>query len=184
MHDDVIKWKHIPRYSPFVRGIHRSPVNSTHKSQRRGALTFSLICAWINCWVNNGEAGDLRRHHAHYDVAVMMRQWIGSALLVQIMACRIFVSERAAIFSRGGDELSHSVWPALLTTTSITEWIYIESKTMNLEQDAKCSECYYLLTDLVMRIHCDVIKWKHFPRYWPFVKWISWSPMYSPNKSQ
>ena len=27
-HDDVIKWKHIPRYWPFVRGIHRSSVNS------------------------------------------------------------------------------------------------------------------------------------------------------------
>ena len=25
-HDDVIKWKHFPRYWPFVRGIHRSPV--------------------------------------------------------------------------------------------------------------------------------------------------------------
>ena len=24
-HDDVIKWKHFPRYWPFVRGIHRSP---------------------------------------------------------------------------------------------------------------------------------------------------------------
>ena len=32
-HDDVIKWKHFPRYWPFVRGIHRSPVNSTHKGQ-------------------------------------------------------------------------------------------------------------------------------------------------------
>ena len=30
-HDDVIKWKHFPRYWPFVRGIHRSPVNSLHK---------------------------------------------------------------------------------------------------------------------------------------------------------
>ena len=30
-HDDVIKWKHLPRYWPFVRGIHRSPVNSPHK---------------------------------------------------------------------------------------------------------------------------------------------------------
>ena len=28
--DDVIKWKHFPRYWPFVRGIHRSPVNSPH----------------------------------------------------------------------------------------------------------------------------------------------------------
>ena len=66
-HDDVIKWKHFPRYWPFVRGIHRSPVNSPHKGQWRGALMFSLICVWINCWVNNREAGDLRRHRAHCD---------------------------------------------------------------------------------------------------------------------
>ena len=26
-HDDVIKWKHFPRYWPFVWGIHRAPVN-------------------------------------------------------------------------------------------------------------------------------------------------------------
>ena len=44
-HDDVIKWKHFPRYWPFMRGIHRSPVNSPHKGQWRGAFTFSLICA-------------------------------------------------------------------------------------------------------------------------------------------
>ena len=33
---------------------------------------FSLICAWINGSVNNGEAGDLRRYRAHYDVIVMI----------------------------------------------------------------------------------------------------------------
>ena len=71
MHDDVIKWKHFTRYWPFVRGIHRSPVKSPHKGQWRGALMFSLICAWINGWVNNREAGDLRRHRTHYDVTVM-----------------------------------------------------------------------------------------------------------------
>ena len=61
----------IPRYWSFVRGIHRSPMNSLHKGQWRGALMFSLICAPINGWVNNREAGDLRRHRAHYDVIVM-----------------------------------------------------------------------------------------------------------------
>ena len=71
MHDDVIKWKHFPRYWPFVRGIHRSPVNSPHKGQWRRALMFSLICIWIDGWVNNREAGDLRRYHAHYDIIVM-----------------------------------------------------------------------------------------------------------------
>ena len=70
-HDDVIKWKHFPRYWPFVRVIHWSPVNSPHKGQWRGALMFSLICVWINGWVNNREAGDLRRYRAHYDVIVM-----------------------------------------------------------------------------------------------------------------
>ena len=70
-YDDAIKWKHFPRYWPFVRGIHRSPVNSPHKGQWRGALMFSLIYALINCWVNNREAGDLRRYHAYYDVTVM-----------------------------------------------------------------------------------------------------------------
>ena len=70
-HDDVIKWKHFPRYWPFVRGIHRSTVNSPHKGQWRGAFVFSLICVWINGWINNREAGDLRRYHARYDVIVM-----------------------------------------------------------------------------------------------------------------
>ena len=73
IHDDVIKWKHFPRNWPFVREIHRSPVNFPHKGQWRGALMFSLIYAWINDWVNNREAGDLRRQHGHYDVIVMRK---------------------------------------------------------------------------------------------------------------
>ena len=79
-HDDVINWKHFPRNWPFVRGIHRSPVNSPHKGQWRGALMFSLICVWINDWVNNREAGDVRRYRAHYDVIVCIR------------SCRLFCS--------------------------------------------------------------------------------------------
>ena len=70
-HDDVIKWKHFPCYWTYVREIHRSTVNSPHKGQWRGALMFSLFCAWLNGWVNTREAGDLRRHRAHYDVTAM-----------------------------------------------------------------------------------------------------------------
>ena len=69
--DDIIKWKPIPCYWPFVWGIHQSPVNSPHKGQWRGALMFSLICAWINSWVNNRQTGDLRCHRVHYDDTVM-----------------------------------------------------------------------------------------------------------------
>ena len=79
-HDDVIKWKHFQRYWSFVRGIHRSPVNSPHKGQWRGVLMFSLICVWIIGWVNNREAGDLRRHCAHYDVIVMWGHSLASVL--------------------------------------------------------------------------------------------------------
>ena len=71
-------WRHqmetFPCYWPSVRGIHRWPVNSPHKGQWRGALMFSLTCAWTNSWVNNGAARDLIRHHPHYDVIVMVNQ--------------------------------------------------------------------------------------------------------------
>ena len=70
-HHDVIKWKHFPRYWPFVRGIHRSPVNSPRIGQWRGALMFTLIYAQIKGWVNNREAGDLRRYRGHNDVTVI-----------------------------------------------------------------------------------------------------------------
>ena len=82
LHDDVFKWKHFPRYCPFVRGIHRSPVNSPHKGQGCGDLMVSFICAWINAWVNNRNAGDLRLHRAHYDVIVMRLGW--TIIMVQL----------------------------------------------------------------------------------------------------
>ena len=63
-HDDVIKWKHFPRYWPFP----------PHKGQWCGPLMFSWICVWINGWVNNGETGDLRRYRAHYDATVMQNR--------------------------------------------------------------------------------------------------------------
>ena len=66
-------WKNFPRYWPFVRGIDQLPVNSDHKGQWRGALMFSLICAWTTGWVYNRDTGDLRRHSVHYDVTVMRR---------------------------------------------------------------------------------------------------------------
>ena len=58
-------WRHqmenFPRYWPFVRGIHRSPVDSPHKGQWRGASMFSFICAWPNGWANNMEHGTWTR---------------------------------------------------------------------------------------------------------------------------
>ena len=81
--DDVIKWKHFSRYWPFVRWNHRSPVNSPHQGQWRGALMFSLICAWINSWVNNREASDFKCHRTHYDVIVCFHHF-SMVCLVQV----------------------------------------------------------------------------------------------------
>ena len=96
-HYDVIKWKHFPRHWPFVRGIHRSPVNSPHKGQWRAALMYSLICVWTNSWVNNRDAGDLRRHSAHYDVTIMAH-----GILIFT-----FISKYRGIKS------NHSEWPII-----------------------------------------------------------------------
>ena len=87
-HDDVIKWKHFPRNWPFVWEIHRSPVNFPHKGQWRGALMFSLIYAWMNDWVNNREAGDLRRQHGHYDVIVMSSEFSTLPFGQQDITCK------------------------------------------------------------------------------------------------
>ena len=38
---------------------------------------FSLIWVWIDGWVNNREAGDLRRNHGRYDIIVMKHSDIG-----------------------------------------------------------------------------------------------------------
>ena len=70
-------WRHQMEIFPALLALceRNPPVTdrwiSRHKGQWRGALMFSLICAWRNCWVNNRDTGDFRRHRAHYDVTVV-----------------------------------------------------------------------------------------------------------------
>ena len=111
-HDDVIKWKHFPRYWPFsVRGIPRSPVNSPHKGQWRGALMFSLICACINGWVNNRKAGDVRRHRIHYDVIVIM-------CIIPARTARMTFSTGIVVPWRAPTQEPSSVTPGSMTRVS------------------------------------------------------------------
>ena len=91
-HDGVIEWKHFPLCWPFVRGIHRSPANSPHKGQWRGDSMFSLICAWINIWVNNGEA--------QYDVKVMTMLSIGTSGLFSTVNWRVIKKEQLVWIER------------------------------------------------------------------------------------
>ena len=67
-HDGVIKWKHFPRYWPFVRWIHRPPVDSFTKTSAAELWCF----LWsANGRTNNWDADDLRRHCTDYDVTDM-----------------------------------------------------------------------------------------------------------------
>ena len=106
-YDDVLKWKHFLRYWLFVRGIHRLSLNSPRKGQWHRALMFSLICAWINGWVNNRESDAPRfalkkvfRKCCEEHPAGKNKQLLHSRYSIldkqntyMITTCRIFLSE-------------------------------------------------------------------------------------------
>ena len=149
------------------------PVNSLHKGQWCGALMFSLICAWINDWVNNHEAGDLRRHLGQYDVNVTCdpHWW---CVFSGILACLWYIMGFLCMF------LSYVVPPNCSTadTHDITGYGVKSPQSctfLSLEPwswGQAWSRCD------------DVIKWRHFPRYWPFVRGIHLSPVNSTHKGQ
>ena len=68
LYNSMMTWTNgnIFRVTDPLRGEFTAHRWFPRKGQWRGTLMFSLICAWINGWVNNREAGDLRRHRAHY----------------------------------------------------------------------------------------------------------------------
>ena len=70
-----LQWRHMNvTATQFTRNwtICSTACPDKNKENIQGqALIFSLVCAWVNAWVNNREAGDLRRHRVHYDVIVM-----------------------------------------------------------------------------------------------------------------
>ena len=93
------------------------PVNSPHKGQWRGELMFSLICAWTNGWVNNRAVGDLRRHHAHYDVIVVVHVSLFSRAMERVASAVSMLS--GFVFAVGGaikvfdvnkELTNHMVW--------------------------------------------------------------------------
>ena len=74
-HCDIPWWRHQMETFSALLAIcaGNSPVTGEFPAQRPVTRSFDVFCAWINGWVNNLEANDLRRYRAHYDVTVM--QW-------------------------------------------------------------------------------------------------------------
>ena len=80
---------------------------------------FSLVCAWIHGRVNNREAGDLRRHRAHYDVIVMFMNHHASVYTNydQAELCLPWIAETCVccynLLAAEGDSLAQDVFPTL-----------------------------------------------------------------------
>ena len=72
-HDDVMTWEGFPHYWPFSWWRHQMETFSASLAICAGNSWFTLICARINGWINNREAGDLRRRCTHYDAIVMCK---------------------------------------------------------------------------------------------------------------
>ena len=131
-HDDVIKSKHFLCYWPFVRGLHWSLEDSPHKGQWHRALMFSLICAWTNGWVNNRNAGDLRRHCTHCDITVMTSP-IPSPL--NFRACSVDWHQKwiwsrdynvlliTLYISRVDSRFAPSQWETALLCNDVSHWL-------------------------------------------------------------
>ena len=174
---------------------HRPPVNSPHKGQWRGALIFSLICSWINGWANNRDAGDLRRLRFNYDVTVIEVKLIkypfvaahhrlrGSNQRGIIMLwhpsymCRYFSIFQDVI------DICVGLSSASLSVLAFIRWSWTSSCKTKFTSHRPLQMWKYGLSG-VRGVHDDLIKWKHFLCYWPFVRGIHRSPVNSPHKGQ
>ena len=61
--------------------------------------SFLWSVPWIKGWVNNHEAGDLRRHRAHYDAIVMARWDPDKKVSLGFDKCSIYLIQRC-LFER------------------------------------------------------------------------------------
>ena len=88
-HCYVAWWRHQIKIVSALLAIWagNSPVTGEFPAQGqwRAGLMFSLMCVWINGWVNNREAGDLRRYRAHYDVILIRSKLRGLLTYVLTM---------------------------------------------------------------------------------------------------
>ena len=160
LHDDVIKWKHSPRYWSFVRGIYRWPVDSPHKGQWR-EIWWLLACT--NGWTNNGVAGDLRRHNVH----VTSLLWRCSPHLIHSVHTAVIwaiISDlNRGLTTVGGARPSSKPW----------FWFVLGPHSALRNITISGLNCFFshFYFDLRHRHrlrlrHDDVIKWKHFTRYY------------------
>ena len=121
------------------------PVSSPHKDQWRGALTFSLICVWINGCVNNREADDLRRHRTHYDIIVMTALSDNEAWTIKsqgLSMCVFFKENRCVLCT-----YSQKYVKLLLVSNSVR---YISYERIIFSRNGSCYDRFRFQTNLCL----------------------------------
>ena len=129
---------------------------------------FSLICAWINDWVNNREAGDLRRHRGHYDVNVMLSHELHQPKLWFItggyLVKRLFIP--AAARARGqSNDLNREILASNLfscrkqvinapTVPSISRCIHIVYRHKDVWEYQWSNIIYNCMSTFLHYVHC------------------------------
>ena len=146
------------------------PVNSPHKGQWRGVLVFSFICVWINDWVNNREAGDLRRHRGHYDV-IVMEIWQASRQhncwgISNIKRIWTFLNQISLVRDFA---ISYHKWPYGILTpdpvglTSLTCWRHMTRPHMTWDESPRTTTPLFTTSrndfpekNIIHRSHCSI----------------------------
>ena len=143
-------------------------MNLPHKGQWRGALMVSLICAWINGWVNNRETGELKRHSTHYDVIVMQRLngWTLSSTVTAVTIAG-WRHHRAI-----DGHLCRNLWWMPLATYRDNNvelwWIYMMDKR-DFRQSASIATPFHRKIRCQMNIFIDSL-WVTI--YWHLTHWL------------
>ena len=149
---------------------------------------FSLICVWINSWVNNREAGDLRRYRAHYDVTVMSfaplsveERWVHPFSSGPVLLFRPTKSQESERFVVVCISIKFYPYPPGLLPWCLAIIRLPQCRWSMLGKHQKIPRRTIMQ---ITAYHDDVMTWKRFPRCWSFVRGIHRSPVVSPHSNE
>ena len=189
--EDVMTRKRCPHYWPFVRGIHALTHGVTSQMTSDAEVWCSLrMLAPTICSTNHRLAGDLR----HKVTVIMSILWLLMTLYMPnhceetLYYCMFDHSSTLGDEAGSWNPSMMTLWQlsALLTlcegnppvsggfpsqrpsNSDICCFFDIGPEKLTKHSSGQWSE----ISGRSVRHHChdDVIRWKHFPRYWSFVR--------------
>ena len=87
------------------------------------SLMFSLICAWTNGWINNRDAGNLRRHRAHYDITVIAGQQVIIGFTVCCSTSNVSMTQHTRMRHHDGRHIADDIFICiLLNKNTVRSW--------------------------------------------------------------